>query len=195
MKILASILCFFILFGAFSPTFGQGSVKIEDLLTNPNLTASERDKIAKLLTAQPSGKGVVIEAIANSEKWREIGQAFAETVKQVCQTLNVEVNQFIKSDVGKLTAGIILWKMVGKDLIRVAVLSAFLFFLTIVIFGSIYFIHGRKKIKEMVDGKEHISYRDRWIDWNDNNDARIVSVIVHLVVWFVSNAICVGQML
>lgn len=195
MKIIASILCFFILFGIFSPVFAQGTVKIEDLLTNPNLTATERDKIAKLLTAQPSGKGVVIEAIANSEKWREVGQAFAETVKQICQTLNVEVNQFIKSDVGKLTAGIILWKMVGKDLIRIVVLSMFLFCLTIVIFGSIYFIHGRKKVIIMEDGKAVTTYRDRWIDWHNNNDARIISVIVHLIVWLVANAICVANMI
>jgi hypothetical protein len=195
MKVIASTLCLFILLGFFSPIFAQGTIKIEDLLTNPNLSAAERDKIAKLLTAQPSGRGVVIEAIANSEKWREVGQAFAETVKQVCQTLNVEVNQFIKSDVGKLTAGIILWKMVGKDLIRIVVLSMFLFCLTIVIFGSIYFIHGRKKVIIMEDGKAVTTYRDRWIDWDRNNSARIISVVVHLIVWFVANAICVANMI
>jgi hypothetical protein len=195
VKIITSFLCLFILFGIFSPVFGQGTVKIEDLLTNPNLSAAERDKIAKLLTSQPTGKGVVIETLANSDKWREIGQAFAETVKQVCNTLNVEVNQFIKSDVGKLTAGIILWKMIGKDLIRVVVLSFFLFCLTIVIFSSIYFVHGRKKVKTIVDGKEQITYRDRWIDWNGNSDARIISVVVHLIAWFATNAICVANMI
>lgn len=202
MKILITlIIALSLLCGITQPAFSQtGSIKVEDLLTNPSLTAEERNKLAKVIREKSDSQmtlGGVVSTLGNSTKWQEIGIAFSETIKQVCQTLNVEVNQFIKSDVGKLTAGIIIYRMVGKDLLRIAIILLFMFTLTVFIFSSIYFVHGKKrwKVKDK-DGNEHIEECDRWIAWGngDGNNARLVSVCVHLIAWFVAMCISTVQM-
>jgi hypothetical protein len=202
MKILITlIIAVSLLCGITQPAFAQtGSIKIEDLLTNPSLTAEERNKLAKVIREKTDSQmtlGGVVSTLGNSTKWQEIGIAFSETIKQVCQTLNVEVNQFIKSDVGKLTAGIIIYRMVGKDLLRILIISLFMLGLTFFIFSSIYFVHGKKKWKiKDKEGNEHIESEDRWINWGDGdgNNARLVSVCIHLIAWFVAMCISTVQM-
>jgi len=199
MKILiALVLTLSLLCGISQTVFAQStSIKVEDLLTNPSLTAEERNKLARLIREKSQSQMTlsgVVGSLSDSTKWQEIGIAFSETIKQVCQTLNVEVNQFIKSDVGKLTAGIIIYRMVGKDLLRIAIILLFMIGLTFFIFFSIYFIHGKKrwKIKDK-EGNEHIESKDRWIKWEDDT-ARTLSVCVHLIAWFVAMCISTVQM-
>jgi len=202
MKILITlIIAVSLLCGIAHPAFAQsGSIKIEDLLTNPSLTAEERNKLARVIREKADSQMTlsgVVNTLGNSTKWQEIGIAFSETIKQVCQTLNVEVNQFIKSDVGKLTAGIIIYRMVGKDLLRILIISLFMLGLTFFIFSSIYFVHGKKKWKiKDKEGNEHIESEDRWINWGngDGNNARLVSVCIHLIAWFVAMCISTVQM-
>jgi len=202
MKILITlIIAVSLLCGITQPVFAQtGSIKVEDLLTNPSLTAEERNKLAKVIREKADSQmtlGGVVSTLGNSTKWQEIGIAFSETIKQVCQTLNVEVNQFIKSDVGKLTAGIIIYRMVGKDLLRIVLILLFMFTLTVFIFCSIYFVHGKKKWKvKDNDGNEHIEESERWINWGegDGNNARLFSVCIHLIAWFVAMCISTVQM-
>jgi len=199
MKILiALVLTLSLLCGISQTAFAQStSIKVEDLLTNPSLTADERNKLARLIREKSQSQMTlsgVVGSLSDSTRWQEIGIAFSETIKQVCQTLNVEVNQFIKSDVGKLTAGIIIYRMVGKDLLRIAIISLFMIGVTFFIFFSIYFVHGKKrwKVKDK-EGNEHIESEDRWIKWEDDT-ARNISVVVHLVAWFVTMCISTGQM-
>lgn len=199
MKILITlIIALSLLCGITQPVFAQSttSLKAEDLLTNPSLTDSERTKLAKLIREKQQGavSASIMSSISDSTKWQEVGKAFSETIKDVCQTLNVEVNQFIKSDVGKLTATIIVYKMIGKDIVRMGVLLLFMFGLTIMIFFSLYFVHGRKKWKvKDSTGAEHIEIKDRWIPWN-NDDLRIFSVALHLIAWFVSICVATAHM-
>lgn len=191
MKIFITILLICLCLGITQPIFAQqGTIKIEDLLTNPGLTAEERNKLAKLVREKSGVSASIMNNLSDTTKWQEVGKAFSETIKDVCQTLNVEVNQFIKSDVGKLTAAIIVYKMVGKDVIRIGVILMFMFILTLMIFSSIYFIHGKKKWKvKDSNGAEHIEVKDRWIEWS-NEDVRTGSVIIHLIAWFV--AMCIS---
>jgi hypothetical protein len=50
------------------------------------------------------------------EKINTWSVAIANGIKETSQVLNVEVNEFIKTPVGKGTAFIIFWKVAGKDL-------------------------------------------------------------------------------
>lgn len=196
MKIFITILLICLCLGITQPIFAQqGTIKIEDLLTNPGLTAEERNKLAKLVREKSGVSASIMNNLSDTTKWQEVGKAFSETIKDVCQTLNVEVNQFIKSDVGKLTAIIIVYKMVGKDVIRIGIILLFMFIVTFMIGISIYFIHGKKKWKvKKSDGSEEIIVKDRWISWS-NDDIRTGSVIVHLVAWFVAICTATVQMI
>lgn len=50
------------------------------------------------------------------EKYSKIGQAVGEAFKSVCQTLNVEVNAFVKTPVGKIMTVMLVWKIFGEDI-------------------------------------------------------------------------------
>ncbi len=51
----------------------------------------------------------------NPEDIQKWGRAIASGVKETANVLNVEVNEFIKTPVGKGTAFLVFWKFIGKD--------------------------------------------------------------------------------
>ena len=165
----------------------------EELLQTPGLSDSERAALAKAIS-----KGAPTSSLPTTIKgmleWREMGDAFAETIKQVCQTLNVEVNAFLKSDVGKLTAAVIIYKMVGKDLLRIVLSTGIWIGITFFFICSIKFLHMKKIVKQVVpdpQNKEEKIVTQVPIDrfgWEDDV-VRNVSLIIHLVCWFVFSCI------
>ena len=93
----------------------------------------------------------VIESITpeNIQTW---GTALAEGIKSVCHTLNIEVNEFIKTDVGKLTAGMLIYYVVGDDVIKFTTgakdifftLAGYMFCIIVVLF-SFHKLHLPRK--------------------------------------------------
>ena len=93
----------------------SAEMTVEDLLKSKHLSQSERDAVAKVLR----NSEIIPTSPAELQKWQELGDAFAVTIKNIAHSLNVEVNEFLKSDVGMLTAGVIVYKMMGKDILRI----------------------------------------------------------------------------
>jgi hypothetical protein len=169
----------------------------EELLKTPGLSDDERAAIAKAIGKSGPASSIP-QTIKGMLEWREMGDAFAQTIKQVCQTLNVEVNAFLKSDVGKLTAAVIIYKMVGRDLLRIILYTSIWLGMTFCFAFSIKFLHMKKKVKRLVekDNKSLVEthYEDRF-NWDDNDIARIISLILHLIVWFVFSCVVAGNIL
>lgn len=76
-----------------------------------------------------------------------IGKAFASTAKE----LGVAVNEFAETPVGKMTAGVIIWKLVGKDLI--GFISGVVFFV-ILVSVWIYFFRRMCVIESIEYGED-----------------------------------------
>ena len=174
-------------------TFASATKTAEELLQTPGLTDSERSALAKAIS-----KSAPVSSLPTTIKgmleWREMGDAFAQTIKQVCQTLNVEVNAFLKSDVGKLTAAVIIYKMVGKDIIRIILSTCIWVGITFFFLCSIKFLHMKKIVKQLVpdpNSNDKMIATQVAIDrfgWEDDA-VKNVSLIIHLVCWFVFSCI------
>jgi membrane protein implicated in regulation of membrane protease activity len=168
----------------------------EELLQAPGLTATQRSAIAEAIAAGNPQQSIP-ETIKGILEWQEMGDAFAQTIKTICQTLNVEVNAFLRSDVGKLTAAVIIYKMVGKDILRIILYTGVWLGVTFFMMVSILFLHMKKKVKQRVkdpDDKEGKSYliTTKYIErfaWDDDGYMRIGSLIVHIVAWFIFSCI------
>ena len=121
-----------------------------------------------LANLSPQARNAVIDAnksgvvsnitTGDIEKYAAIGQAVGTAFKEVCKTLNVELNEFIKTPAGKITMFMVAWKIFGQDFVHLfgGLLSAIA--LAIVwIFVFRYFYGYRKKWK-YVDGKKTDEY-------------------------------------
>jgi hypothetical protein len=168
----------------------------EELLQAPGLTPAQRSAIAEAIAAGNPQQSIP-ETIKGILEWQEMGDAFAQTIKTICQTLNVEVNSFLRSDVGKLTAAVIIYKMVGKDILRIILYTGVWLGVTFFIMISILFLHMKKKVKRKVKdpsdekGKSYViitKYENRF-QWDDDGYFRIGSLAVHIVAWFIFSCI------
>lgn len=164
-------------------------VTIDEILKNPNLTDYERNAVAKAL--QKTQGTFSIENVEDLQKWQVIGDAFAVTIEKVCKTLRVEVNEFLKSDVGILVAAVIIYKMVGRDILSIVLALGLAFTLTAAMLFSLLVFHKNKKIESVdKEGKTHIEYIPRF-EW-PSDVVRTTSFILHLVLWAIVMCIIGG---
>ena len=173
----------------------------EELLQAPGLTAEQRAAIAEAIAKKAETDSIVPKTLEGILEWQEMGTAFATTIESVCKTLRVEVNEFLKSEVGMLTAGVIIYKMVGKDIMQIFLYTGIWIGVTFFMIMSIKFIHMKKRIKEKVKDPEDASENAKEVivtsyvcrfDWPGDEDAdywRMASLFVHIVAWFIFSVI------
>lgn len=125
----------------------------------------------------------------NLTLFKEYGKTIAETFAEVCKTLNVEVNNFANTPVGKLTMWLIVYKVVGKDIIHIALTIGLWLAVTIVCAIYAYVFHMPKKFVKRDANKNitEIQYIQKF-KWNDNS-AKAVAAFVCAAVWVCSTLI------
>jgi len=177
------------------------TVKLPDGQEIPvgNLSNQERYDLMKLLN-KVSGDRKITEAAAtrkaveiasNPEKldaWRKV---ITGTIKDVCNDLNVTVNEFIKTPVGMGTAALIIYKVAGKDVLSKAVsviimIPFWLFSIVVILylrhryFGSSVVYHRKTEIGTGKFGKAIYEYsepeREINYPWR-SEDAKIVLAV------------------
>jgi energy-coupling factor transporter transmembrane protein EcfT len=58
-------------------------------------------------------------ALTVTTQWAEAGKGLAVGIVSAAKEAGVAVNEFSTSPVGKITTGIIIWKMMGKDILAI----------------------------------------------------------------------------
>lgn len=99
---------------------------------NPNdpiLKTPSREEVESSKYYVPSEKPV--EKLKVVQAWAEAGAQLGAALANAAKELGVAANDFVKTPVGIMTAGIIIYKYVGKDLIRFGVY---------IVGGIVYFI-------------------------------------------------------
>lgn len=168
----------------------------EELLQTPGLNSAQRAAIAEAIAKQGPSQSMIPTSLKGMLEWKEMGTAFATTIESICKTLNVEVNAFLKSDVGMLTAGVIIYKMVGQDILRIILYTGIWIGVTFFIMMSIKFLHMKRKVKAKVKDPD----KDGWIivteyvdrfGWpgDDGEYFRMASVFIHIIAWFILSCI------
>jgi len=50
------------------------------------------------------------------EEWTTLGSKMGKAIAEMCSEMGVVVNEFLETPVGKVTAFVIVWKMIGSDI-------------------------------------------------------------------------------
>lgn len=67
------------------------------------------------------------------EPWAEVANAVGTGVAQTAESLGVAANEFVDTPVGKMTAFVIIYQFIGKDLVRLIVAATMWVIVTIII--------------------------------------------------------------
>lgn len=94
-------------------------------------------------------------AVLRGSDWKEIAQNIGGAVKELCAALNVEVNSFAKTPVGKLTIALLVWKIVGTQVLGLGLSILLYLFVCGVLVAYIKKFHLPERITDK-DGK--VSY-------------------------------------
>lgn len=167
-------------------------IDLDDL---EGLTSAARNQFIehKLKRLRQSRKAVepkdIIERIAPiadpdvAERW---GDVISKTIKTISSDLAIGVNEFIKTDVGKITLFIIAYKILGEDIKDIFFGSIAWVLVTIMLLFSFRHFHmsEKTKVKDDKSNVTSITYTPRYtwtVDSDDECPAKVMSAIFHVV--------------
>jgi hypothetical protein len=119
------------------------------------------------------------------EAWVGLGEKVGKAIAATCKELSVQVNEFIKTPVGKMAVAIILWKAVGKDLWHIVGGISCWMVITAILMWSFHFFHMKRKVKEK-DGT--VRYEESY-DFS-SDDAKAGSAVVHVIAFVIITGVC-----
>lgn len=158
--------------------FAQQSVNVDGL--NAQQVAEIQAQIEAKKTETPEGQ--VRASIERANEWVDIGEGIGAGVAAAARETGQVVNEFAVTPVGKMTTFVILWKVIGKDLLGVIVGS-----IVMVAFTTIWLVYTNrlfskeKTVTINADKSRVVSYRDRVWSEGDGFTA-FMAVVIFLVV-------------
>jgi len=113
------------------------------------------------------------------QEWTVAAQGIGSAVKEVCSSINVESNDFIKTPVGMFIAAMLAWKILGASLIG-KLISIIIWFLVVpTTFFNFRRMHFGKKLKRTLkDGT--VEYYMSEPEWSGDN--REWSAAIHIII-------------
>lgn len=170
-----------------------------------NLTTEEIAQAIELSRKSTGDNGPVKETMVDVVKnvnpddlnaWREL---ITGTIKDVCNDLNVTVNEFVKTPVGLGIAAMIVYKVAGKELLHSAMQIIVLTPLYLLITGFNLFIArkylGQRFVYDItIDGKTKTKTNGRYIpryNWAVKSEAKGLMVASLIVIQLIFTAICI----
>jgi len=184
-----------------------------DEVTLPNGQVLNTDKLndtdilnaIKLAKKSMDGSQSVTDIVkdVNPENLEAWSKLITGTIKNVCNDLNVTVNDFVKTPVGIGVAALIAYKIAGKDLLDNAldiIIMVPLWFLTtgiilylgwyffsnITVYDKIYFDDKGKKVKEEVKRISRYSWEPKNRDDDSKSFFAGVLIAIEIVITILS---------
>jgi hypothetical protein len=128
----------------------------------------------------------------NAAVFSQYGKAIADTFAEICKTLNVEVNSFANTPVGQLTMWLIVYKVIGQDILHVVYIFGLWFLMTLCCFWYGYTFHIRKKIVQVDPATKNTistNYIEKFV-W-DSNEAKCASGCACIGIWIVISIVSI----
>lgn len=149
------------------------------------LPETEKAKILKHITdvaATPAAKAAT--TAENVDKWVDTGERIGRMFQGAAKEIGVAVNDFVKTPVGMMTMGVIVWKYMGRDLLQVAVAGAF--FITGLLIIWFVFRRSVGTVKQYSLDKTDIFGRARLerVETESMTDGAMVGMLLSTVVLF-----------
>lgn len=180
-KVIAILIVLVFCFASFSFAETRVNVDLEKLPPDARNAVINAQKAASEMAPAVNKENLVL--------FKEYGKTIAETFAEVCKTLNVEVNNFANTPVGKLTMWLIVYKVVGKDILHIALTIGLWLAVTTVCAIYVYIFHMPKKLVKRDANKTivEIQYIQKF-RWNDNG-ARAIAAFLCAAAWALSTLV------
>ncbi|MFH1667720.1 MAG: hypothetical protein ABH884_01690 [Candidatus Komeilibacteria bacterium] len=156
-----------------------------------DLSKLDGETAAQVLAAQKQAQAKLpdIPPAERVEEWVSIGEQVGKAIASTCRELSVEVNEFVKTPVGKLTMFLIVWKVIGEDLWDIVGGCLVWLIVTICLFFSVRHFHMNERVVtgSKKAGTKEVKYVSRY-DFDAGNEG--ISGIFHAVAFCVITIIC-----
>lgn len=119
----------------------------------------------------------------NLEKYAKIGEGVAKALGAACKELSVNVNEFIQTPAGKLTTFLIVWKIIGKDIVGILGGTVMLIVVLSILIWSYRRLFLRERIKNKETGEIRYVERFQFRSGEAQMSAAAVHIILFVVVW------------
>ncbi len=180
-------------------SFAEPDKRFLDLEILKGLPSSARNELIKKarreFEADSSPKSVIADIDPEkAEKWAKV---IGGTIKTISEDLSLGVNEFVKTDVGKITMVLIVYKVIGEDIKAIVFGAGAWLLVTPILLMSFRFFHGSRKlkIKDEEGNITDIKYIPRY-KWNTCDDgssaAKIGSAAIHIVVFVAISITCLA---
>ena len=128
----------------------------------------------------------------NPEKlnqWVDLGKNIGMAVAATAKELGVASDEFLKSNTGKITVALIVWHVMGKDIVGVIGGTIAWIVLATIILWSFHYFHMTKKVVTKLENKEvDVKYVPRYTFSGD--EAKVGSVWAHSLAFIVVTLAC-----
>lgn len=171
--LLFALLAFLLVFGSL-PVMAAAQAGTQVVIDLKDLDDFTRNKVMTTLKEKESASKGVMDSLPKIDpnSAREWAKVVTDTIKDVCHNLNVEVNEFIKTPVGMIVAGTIVYKVIGKDFIKATMNTVFGILGWIVTLMLVYFVARKIIIPRKLK---------KTITWNDKDRGKMTEISYEFV--------------
>lgn len=148
------------------------------------LPETEKAKIVKQIADAAATPAVKMSNAEAVDKWVDTGERIGRMFQGAAKEIGVAVNDFVKTPVGMMTMGVIVWKYMGKDILQVLIAGAF--FVTGMITIWVVFGRGRAEVRQYSPDKKDIFGRARLVsvEVESMSDGAMTGMLVSTVILF-----------
>ena len=97
--------------------------------------------IEKMAKPEEKAKNISETARHETEKWAELGGNMGKAAVGAAKEIGMAANEFIATPLGKVTMGVVIYKVIGKDIIKFIVGGAILVFFFSM---AVYLVRSKK---------------------------------------------------
>jgi len=146
-----------LLFCVATPAFAQKADANAELNARvAQMSDSEKARLLQKLDEQPVAQPS--SAAATAREWADIGKGVGQGLAATAKELGVVANDFVKTPVGKLTAGLIIWNYAGDQILSFvkAILLLLGFGIPTLVYGHRMF--GQWEVVKNAKGAEKLKF-------------------------------------
>ena len=182
-RIVTAVFALFVAFNTLAAQYINTDGLTEEQKAQLALQAAQMKKQSE----DPATTGIVDKLTDPKElnEWVELGKNVGLSLAAVAKELGVASDEFLKSNTGKIAVVIIVWKVMGHDILGIVGGTVAWIVLATIILWSFKFFHMTKRVKQ-----EDKTYKyERRFEFK-SNDARVGSGWAHSLSLLAITVIC-----
>ena len=172
-----------------SSVYAQQNVKID----TDDLTDEQKAQlILKIEEMKKANTSSVVENVASNlgdpkklNEWVDLGKNVGLALTAVAKELGVASDQILQSDTGKIALVMIVWKVMGRDVLDIVGGVTTWFVIAPIILWSFHFFHMTKRVKDKDGNVQYVSRYEF-----EKDEAKVGSVWAHGLSFAALTVVC-----